>query len=205
MDDDFLTQALSNLPRTSAAFSRVKNVSLSVVDVDPTTAPPRKFARTEQDHDTNRNKGKGRARAQDELPGKGLELECKVQVLRVGGMLPTRALPLEYTNRLSPLVTRSVRAILDAKAMGGNRIAPFEELFQAVRVLVSLQGHGEDLYGDVKIALEKCVDAEFRKLMTMPLGDMKWLSQLVQVWQWYESRLVRRPSPAMWMVAHRVS
>ena len=103
----------------------------------------------------------------------------------------TRALPLEYTNRLRPLVTRSLRAILDAETTGRNRIAPFEEIFQAVHVLVSLQGEGEDLYGDVKMALEKCVDFEFRKLMTKPLGDMKWLAQLVGVWQWYESRLVR--------------
>src|SRR5260370_501498 len=108
MDDDFLTQALSNLPKTSNAFTRLKNVSLSVVDVDPTASPPRKWARTGQDRDISRHKGEG-----------------------------------------------------------------------------------QDLHGDVKIALQNCVDVEFRKLMTMPLGDMKWLAQLVQVWQWYESRLVR--------------
>ncbi len=102
-----------------------------------------------------------------------------------------RALPLEYTNGLRPLVTRSVRAILDAKATAGNCLAPFEEIFQAVHVLVSLQGEGRDVHRDVNTALESCVEIEFRKLMTMPLGDMRWLARLVQVWQWYESRLVR--------------
>src|SRR5258705_1680133 len=85
MDDDFLTQTLSNLPRTSNAFSRFKNVSLSVVDVDPTASPPRKWARTRQDQDISRNKGKGKARAQVEAPGEGLN--PKAQVLRVGNMI----------------------------------------------------------------------------------------------------------------------
>src|SRR5258708_454230 len=178
MDDDFLTQTLSNLPRTSNAFSRFKNVSLSVVDVDPTASPPRKWARTRQDQDISRNKGKGKARAQVEAPGEGLN--PKAQVLRVGNMI-----------REGLHGTTSLSLVLDAKATAGNCLATFEEIFQAVHVLVSLQGEGRDVHRDVNTALESCVEIEFRKLMTMPLGDMRWLARLVQVWQWYESRLVR--------------
>jgi hypothetical protein len=71
----------------------------------------------------------------------------------------------------------------------------YRQAYQAVHVLVTLLKSGEDVYGKVKLSLEKFVDAAIRELIRVrdetTSESFKLLQAVVSEWSWFESRLVR--------------
>jgi hypothetical protein len=64
-DDEFALEILSNLPKNSAALTRLHYAPISVADADPTVSPPRKTARLDDQETPSRSKGKGKEREND--------------------------------------------------------------------------------------------------------------------------------------------
>lgn len=69
----------------------------------------------------------------------------------------------------------------------------YERAYQACHVLVAHQGQGEAIYDILKVAIQRCAASTLRNVLREDnLGSVQWLKSLVDKWQWFEDKLVRR-------------
>ena len=80
--------------------------------------------------------------------------------------------------------------ILTLDGPSTTRSSSYESVFLACQVLVGTLGKGSDVYGDLRMAIEKCVGEIAKTLLTPSSTDFSWSRTLLKAWEWMSRRIV---------------